>query len=127
MKLLIFGATGSIGSHLVKQALVQGHAVTAFTRDAARVDIRHNNLQLAQGDVMDPVSVEKVVQGQEVVLCSLGAGRKGGVRSEGTQKISKAMEKAGVRRFICQSTPGVAASRGNANNLIRSYPGILVV
>lgn len=115
MKLLIFGATGSIGSHLVDQALEQGHAVTAFTRDAAKVDIRHNNLQLAQGDVMDPVSVEKAVQGHEAVLCSLGAGRKGGVRSEGTQNIIKAMEKVGVRRFICQSTLGVGDSRGNLN------------
>ena len=57
MKLLIFGSTGSIGRELVKQALEQGHTVTAFARDATKVDIKHNNLQVAQGDVMDPASV----------------------------------------------------------------------
>lgn len=115
MKLLIFGATGSIGRHLVNQALDQGHTVTAFARDAAKVDIKHNNLQVAQGDVLDAASVEKAVQDHEVVLCSLGAGRKGTVRTEGTRNIIIAMEKLGVRRFICQSTLGVGDSRGNLN------------
>jgi len=115
MKLLIFGSTGSIGRLLIKQALEQGHTVTAFTRDATKVDIKHNNLQVTRGDVMDPASVERAIQGHEVVLCSLGAGRKGAVRSEGTRNIISVMEKVGVRRLICQSTLGVGDSRGNLN------------
>lgn len=114
MKLIIFGSTGSIGRQLVKQALEQGHMVTAFARDPVRVDIKHANLQVIQGDVLDhPASVEKAVQGHDAVLCSLGAGRKGAVRSEGTRNIIHAMEKASVRRFICQSTLGVGDSRDN--------------
>ena len=115
MKLFIFGSTGSIGRQLVKQALEQGHTVTAFARDPTKVDIKHNNLRVAQGNVMDPASVERAVQGHEAVLCSLGAGRKGTVRSEGTRNIISAMEKVGVRRLICQSTLGVGDSRGNLN------------
>ena len=46
MKLLIFGSTGSIGCQLVKQALEQGHMLTAFARDPVRVDIKHANLQV---------------------------------------------------------------------------------
>ncbi len=115
MKLLIFGSTGSVGRHLVNQALEQGHTVTAFVRDVAKLGINHDNLRIAQGDVMDSASVEKAVQGHEAVLCSLGAGRKGTVRSEGTRNIINGMEKAGIRRFICQSTIGVGDSRGNLN------------
>ena len=115
MKLVIFGATGSIGHHLVTQALEQGHTVTAFTRDVARVDIKHSNLRVIQGDVMDGATVEYAVRGQEAVLCSIGAGRKGAVRAEGTKNIIEAMEKTGVRRFICQSTLGVGDSQGNLN------------
>ena len=115
MKLLIFGSTGSIGRHLVEQALAQGHAVTAFARDPAKFDLKHANLKVVQGDVMDFASVEKAVQGQEAVLCSIGAGRKGTIRSEGTRHIVRAMENAGVRRFICQTTLGVGDSRGNLN------------
>lgn len=32
MKLLVFGATGSIGCQVVEQALEQGHIVSAFAR-----------------------------------------------------------------------------------------------
>lgn len=115
MKLVIFGATGSIGRQLVEQALAQGHEVTALARNPVKLDLKHPNLKVVQGDVLDFAAVEKAVQGQEAVLCALGAGRKGTVRSEGTQHIVRAMEKAGVRRFICQTTLGVGDSQGNLN------------
>ncbi len=110
MKVLIFGSTGSIGRELVKQALDQGHTVTAFARDPSKLDIQHTNLQVVQGDVMDLASVEKAVQDQEAVLCALGEGRKGTVRSGGTRNMIRAMEKAGVRRFDSLSTLGVGDS-----------------
>jgi putative NADH-flavin reductase len=115
MKLLIFGSTGSIGRQLVAQALEQGHTVTAFVRNPARVEIKHANLTTVQGDALDSASVEKAVEGQDAVLCSLGAGAKGTIRSEGTRNIVRAMERTDVRRFICQSTLGVGDSRGNLN------------
>jgi putative NADH-flavin reductase len=115
MRILIFGSTGSVGRQLVEQALAQGHVVTAFARDPAKLDIKHANLRVVQGDVMDFASVEKAVQGQEAVLCSIGAGRKGTVRSKGTRHIVRAMESAGVRRFICQTSLGVGDSWGNLN------------
>ena len=66
---------------------------------------------------MDLPSVEKAVQGQEAVVCVLGAGQKmtGTIRSQGTQQIIYAMEKAGIRRFICQSTLGAGDSWKNLN------------
>ncbi|MEM7532887.1 MAG: SDR family oxidoreductase [Chloroflexota bacterium] len=115
MKILIFGATGSIGRELVKQALAQGYAVTAFVRDPAKMEIKHGSLTITKGDVMDPASVERAVHGHDAVLCSLGAGLKGTVRAAGTQHIIRAMEKAHVRRFICQTTLGVGDSQGNLN------------
>lgn len=117
MKLLIFGATGGTGREVVKQALEEGHAVTAFVRNPGKLDIKHANLMLVQGDVMDFTSVEKAVQGQEAVVCVLGSGQKltGTIRSEGTQQIIHAMEKTGIRRFICQSTLGAGDSWGSLN------------
>jgi putative NADH-flavin reductase len=117
MKLLVFGSTGSIGRELLKQALEYGHTVTAFARDPSKLDFKHLNLKEAQGDAMDFPSVEQAVQGQDAVLCSLGAGSKGTVRSEGTRNIVRAMEKTGVRRFICQSTLGVGDSWDNLSFL----------
>jgi len=117
MKLLIFGSTGSIGRHLVEQALEQGHTVTAFARNPAKLDIQHPNLKVVQGDVLDLASVEQAVQGQDAVLCVLGSGgkRTGTIRSEGTRQIIYAMQKVGIRRLICQTTLGAGDSWGNLN------------
>lgn len=55
------------------------------------------------------------MRGHEAVISSLGAGAKGNVRSEGTRNIVRAMEEAGVKRFVSQSTLGVGDSQGNLN------------
>ena len=113
MKLTIFGATGTIGKQLVKQALDDGHSVTVFVRDPSKLDINQANVNVIQGDILGAASVEKAVLGQDAVLCAVGAGSKGTVRSEGTRHIIRAMEQAGVKRFICLSTLGVGDSWGN--------------
>ncbi|MDQ3658237.1 MAG: SDR family oxidoreductase [Actinomycetota bacterium] len=115
MKVLIFGATGSVGSHLVEQALGQGHDVTTFVRDPAKLGDARAEVRILRGDVMDAAAVEGAVAGQDAVLCSLGAGRKGEVRSAGTLNIVRAMKKEGVRRLVCQTTLGVGDSSGNLN------------
>ena len=117
MKLVIFGATGGVGRQVVEQALEQGHIVTAFVRNPAKLDIEHSNLMLFPGDVMDLTAVEQAVQGQDAVVCTLGSGQKltGTVRSEGTRQILQAMEKTGVRRLICQTTLGAGDSWGSLN------------
>ncbi|MBE9031033.1 SDR family oxidoreductase [filamentous cyanobacterium LEGE 11480] len=115
MKLVIFGATGSVGEKVVEQALEQGHQVTAFARTPAKLDTQHPNLTLFQGDVANLPSVEQAIQGQDAVVCVLGSGKslKSTVRSEGTKQIIQAMEQTGVRRLICQSTLGVGDSWSN--------------
>ena len=117
MKLLIFGSTGGTGRQLVQQALEQGHTVTAFARNPAKLEIQHPNLKVVQGDVMDSTSVEKAVKNQDAVVCLLGAGQNmtSTIRSQGTQQIIQAMEKEGIRRFICQSTLGAGDSWENLN------------
>jgi putative NADH-flavin reductase len=115
MKLLIFGSTGGTGRELVKQALEQGHSVTAYARNLTKLDeIQHASLQVVRGDVLDPAGVESAVAGKEAVLSTIGAGAgRTSLREEGTRNIVKAMEKAGVERFICQSSLGVGDSRAN--------------
>jgi putative NADH-flavin reductase len=115
MKVAIFGATGSVGRELVKQAIEAGHTVTALVRDPAKMRFDDGSVRLIQGDVLDLAAVEQAVQGQDAVVCVLGAGRKGFIRAEGTKNIIRAMEKMDVRRLICQSTLGVGDSSGNLN------------
>lgn len=117
MRVIVFGATGTVGTHVVEQALDEGHAVTAFSRNPAAVQRQHERLEVVRGDVTDPAAVERAVAGHDAVIVTLGAGRKGELRAFGTRTIIEAMEKTGVRRLICQSTLGVGDSRGNLNFL----------
>jgi putative NADH-flavin reductase len=113
MKLAIFGATGKTGIELVKQALEQGHAVTAFVRDPARLEVEDERLSMATGDVLDPTSVAQVIQEQDAVICALGAGsdlKKTTVRTTGTINIISGMKKNDVKRLIVVTAMGVGES-----------------
>lgn len=117
MKLIIFGATGTIGRQVVKQALSQGHTVTAFARHPEKLELQNPKLKRFQGNVLNLAAVEQAMQGQDAVICALGSGKKltGTVRSEGTRTIIQAMEQTGIRRLICQSTLGTGNSWENLN------------
>ena len=116
MKVAVFGATGTVGTQVVKQALDAGHEVTAFTRDTGRLTIEHANLSVVEGDVLsDTEAVDSAVIGQDSVIVALGAGAKGKIRSKGTENIIAAMKKAGVSSLICQSTLGAWESAAQLN------------
>jgi putative NADH-flavin reductase len=114
MKLTIFGSTGGTGRQVVAQALEQGHDVTAFARSPEKLDQTHEKLQVVQGNVLHLASVERAIHGQDVVVCTLGLPAmmdNSHLRANGTKHILRAMEKTGVKRFICQSSLGVGDSR----------------
>ena len=72
MKILVIGSTGGTGRAIVEQALAQGHHVTAFARRPEKVTLRHERLEIAQGNVLDKKSVSAAVQGKDAVLSTLG-------------------------------------------------------
>lgn len=116
MKILVFGATGSVGVHLVRQSLAKGHRVTAFVRAPGKWKREHPHLRLEQGDVLhDTHRIATALRGQDAVLVALGDGRQGGVRSTGTRNIVTEMERTDVRRFICLTTLGTGDSFSNLN------------
>ena len=113
MKLAVFGATGKTGLVIVNQALDQGHLVTAFVRDPARITIEDEHLTFVTGDVFDPVSVARAIQKQDAVICALGAGsdlKKTTVRTTGTINIISGMQKNNVKRLMVVTAMGVGES-----------------
>ncbi len=113
MNLLIIGATGGTGRQLVEEALAQGNLVTAFVRTPAKLMLTHVNLRVVQGDVLDPASLQAAIVGQDAVLCALGlpASDRTQIRVNGTRNIIRAMEEAGVKRLVCQSSLGIGDSQ----------------
>lgn len=110
MRIVIFGATGSVGSETLKQASPLGHDVTALVRDPSKLDRLEAKPRVVTGNARDPDAVKAAIAGQDAVICTLGDGRKGSIRARGTWNIVRAMEELGVRRLVCQSTLGVGES-----------------
>lgn len=112
MKLIIFGSTGGTGQQVLRQALELGHDVTVFVRKPEKLHQKDKKLNVVKGDVLDYTSVERAIKGHDIVLCTLGRPPrdKSNLRSNGTKNIIRAMEKSGVKRFICQSSDGVGDS-----------------
>lgn len=107
MKIVVFGANGRTGHLLTKQALAEGHVVTAVTRHPETFPLHHERLRVMRGDVFDPTAVEQAVAGQEAVLSTLGVpfSRKPiALYSQGVAHIVQAMHHHGVRRLVCVSS-----------------------
>jgi putative NADH-flavin reductase len=105
MRLTVFGATGGIGGHVVRQALDAGHEVTAVVRDPARLAVTHPALEVVTADVTDPEALRPAVAGRDAAVSALGprSRKQVGIASAGTRAILRALEDSGVRRFAAVS------------------------
>lgn len=123
MNVLVFGASGATGRQVVKHALDCGHSVRAFVREPDKLQIEQARLATMVGDVTEYASVEHAVRDADVVASALGSGNSLASHPaliDGVQNIVRAMEQAGVRRFVYLSMLGVDGS-GRQLGLVDRY------
>ena len=121
MNVIVFGATGKTGRHVVRLALEQGHNVTAFTRSAGKIDSSDSNLRAAQGDIMDADSVDAAIAGHDGAIVVLGSNslRDKTTLTVGTRNVLHGMARHDVGRLVVLSAAGVAESWGQISLLAR--------
>ena len=109
MKLVVFGSTGGIGAQVVEQALAAGHTVTAVARRPAAIALRHEHLEVVQGDVLEPQTIREAIAGKDAVVSAVGVHDRAPttVYSAGVANIIQAMQSAHVRRLVCVSASGL--------------------
>ena len=125
MKIIVFGSTGGTGIELIKQALKQGHEVTAFVRNASKVPFSDPAVKLIEGDALDLKSIQTAIGSNQAAISVLGVRlgqAPGKVRSEGTRNIVTALSSTNVRRFVTVSTVGV----GDSFNRLSFFARILL-
>jgi nucleoside-diphosphate-sugar epimerase len=108
MKVLVTGASGFIGGHVVDQLQAEGHDVTALVRPTSdTAHLRKVEARLAVGDVTDAESLRRAAAGQDCVIHTAAiVGTYGrwqdylevGVR--GTQNMLGAAAANDVARFV---------------------------
>lgn len=82
MTMLVVGATGSIGRHVVDVAVARGHAVRALVRDATRARRLLSEVELAVGDLTQPDTLAPAVDGVEAIVFTHGSDGAGKVGAE---------------------------------------------
>ena len=115
MRLTVFGATGGIGTELVKQALARGHDVTAVVRDPARLAVPSAAaLTVITADVMDSTAIKPALDGADAAASALGP-RRGGPRNiltDSMRAILAAMDATGTKRLVAVSASGFFVEEG---------------
>ena len=71
LDIVIYGATGEVGSEAVREALDRGHNVFAVSRNPASIALRHPNLTAVKGDLLDKASIAEISAGKDVVVLSV--------------------------------------------------------
>lgn len=114
MKLVVFGATGGVGSQIVARSLAARHSVTALARKPSALTLQDPCLHVIRGDVFEPTTLVPAIAGQEVVVPALGVTHSANTTlfSAGISNILQAMREAGVRRLICISASALDLKSG---------------
>jgi len=126
-KILITGVTGFIGSHVAKRLVaVKCAAVRGLARDPAKAqDLVRIGVEVVGGDLRDPASLERAVQGCSVVINSAAQVASVPERRTfeesnvaGTENLLRVSASAGVRRFVHLSSVAVfgLAAAGEVND-----------
>jgi len=129
MNLLIFGASGRTGHHLVNQALAGENTVTAFVRDPSKLQIRHDRLRVVRGELSDDSILTNALVGQQAVVSALGASspfKYDQAVVDGMRMIVTAMERRDVARLIYLSFIGVRESRADGGIVIKYVAPVLL-
>ncbi|HWV21654.1 MAG TPA: NAD(P)-dependent oxidoreductase [Devosia sp.] len=119
MSIVVFGASGNIGSNIRKEALSRGHRVTAVTRSAKLAP--EPNLTALSADIANADDVAKIAAGHDAVISAYSPGLRNYSAEDAAELIRKAhdglfagVKQAGVKRLIIvggvgslEASPGV--------------------
>jgi uncharacterized protein YbjT (DUF2867 family) len=110
--ILLTGATGTVGSALLRRLVADGKQVRCLVRDPRRLGSERVRVQIALGDLSNPASFRHALRGVDTVVHLAAAIRdQDGASIEelngvATLRLLRAAERAGVRRFLFFSALG---------------------
>ena len=104
MKVALIGATGFVGSAVLKEALGRGHQVKAIVRNPDKLSLQHEHLSVVKGNVLDIDQLAELLKGNEVVISAYNAGwGNPNLYQEfiqGSQNIQESVKRSGIKRLI---------------------------
>jgi uncharacterized protein YbjT (DUF2867 family) len=112
--ILLTGATGTVGTPLLRRLTAAGEPVRCLVREPRRLGPERVRVQIALGDLGNPASFRNAMRGVDTVVHLAAAIRDqpGGSIEEldavATLRLVRAAERAGVKRFLFFSAIGAS-------------------
>ncbi|MEA2480963.1 MAG: hypothetical protein QOJ07_2885 [Thermoleophilaceae bacterium] len=122
--ILLTGATGNVGSSLLRRLTTDGARVRCLVRDPRRLGPERVRVQIALGDLSDPGSFRNAMRGVDTVVHLAAAIRdqpRGSIEElngVATMRLVRAAERAGAKRFVFFSAIG--AERHSSTRFFRA-------
>jgi putative NADH-flavin reductase len=119
IKVIVFGATGLVGKHIVKQSLEKGNEVTVYTRQNK---FPNDNVKVISGELNDDDKIAEIIKEYDVIVSSIGNRNYEDptpVVTPFVKLISKQISQK--QRFILVAGSGLTLF--NFNTLRRDLPG----
>ena len=116
-KVAVIGATGFVGTQVVKELANRGYSVNALARNTSKIE-ESENVKAVTADIYNTTELSEILKGNDAVISAFNPGWTNPNIFEdflkGAESIEKAVEESGVKRFI---TVGGAGSLYIAENL----------
>ncbi|HEY7630180.1 MAG TPA: NAD(P)H-binding protein, partial [Thermoleophilaceae bacterium] len=102
--ILLTGATGTVGSALLRRLIADGQRVRCLVRDPRRLGPERVRVQIALGDLANPASFRHALRGVDTVVHLAAAIRDQDdasieeLNGMATLRLLRAAERAGVKR-----------------------------
>ncbi|WP_107671232.1 SDR family oxidoreductase [Cyanothece sp. BG0011] len=106
MKLLIVGATGTLGRQIARRAIDEGHEIRCLVRNARKAAfLKEWGAELRVGDICKPETLPPSLEGMDAVIDAAAARPTDNLSMkeidwDGKVNLIQAVEKAGIDRYI---------------------------
>jgi len=113
MKVALVGATGNVGTRLVKELVSRGHQVTALARSVDAIAAQPGVTAKAV-DASDAAALADALRGHDAVISALR------FATSDADTLIKAVRASGVKRYLVVGGAGTLTPPGSDKNLIDS-------
>jgi putative NADH-flavin reductase len=131
-KIALFGGSGQTGQQFLNLALSKGYQVKALVRNPDAFTIKHHNLEIIKGDVLNNKDVDLTVSGCSIVVSLFGHVKDSPewLQTNGTKNIIAAMKRERIVKIISLSGGGLPFPQQDkpkfADKLIRFIMSVAV-
>ena len=102
-KVAVIGATGFVGTQVVKELANRGYFVNALARNTSKIE-ESENVKAVTADIYNTTELSEILKGNDAVISAFNPGWTNPNIFEdflkGAESIEKAVEESGVKRFI---------------------------